>query len=67
MWLFVFRRLRMWLILVIVMPVLRTVIRRAAMRIRASNPDGHLARVLGRLDSEAGRPKAHRTQVRINR
>jgi hypothetical protein len=67
MWLFVSRRLRTWLILVIVMPVLRTVLRRAAMRIRASNPDGHLARVLDRLDAGAGRPEGHRTQVRIDR
>ena len=51
MWVFLSRRLRTWLVLAIVVPLVRAVVRRAAAAAAQRNPSGAATTWLGRADS----------------
>lgn len=51
MWLFLSRRLRTWVVLAVVLPLVRTVVHKAAVREQTRSPDAAPARLLGRTDS----------------
>ncbi len=51
MWLFLSRRLRMWLLLAIGLPLARAVVHRLAVAAASRNPQARPARVLGSADS----------------
>jgi hypothetical protein len=51
MWMFLSRRLRTWVVLAVVLPVVRTVVHKAAIREQTRSPDAKPARLLARTDS----------------
>jgi hypothetical protein len=60
MWLFLSRRLRMWVIFAVGLPVARSVVLRAATEAQTANPNGRLGpnlfRVAGALGVVSARP-----------
>ena len=51
MWVFLSRRLRTWLVLAVVVPLVRAIVRRAAEAAAQRNPRGAASTWLGRVDS----------------
>jgi hypothetical protein len=51
MWVFLSRRLRMWLLLAIALPLARAVVHRLAVAAEHRNPSTRTARTLGHADS----------------
>jgi hypothetical protein len=51
MWLFLFRRLRMWLLLAVALPIARTVVHRIAVAAERRNSSTRTARALHQADS----------------
>lgn len=51
MWMFVSRRLRTWVLVAVALPLVRTVVHKAAIREQTRSPDATPARLLARTDS----------------
>jgi hypothetical protein len=66
MWMFVSRRLRTWVLLAVALPLVRTIVHKAAIREQSRSPDATPARLLARTDSAlttvSGRAKRGRTK-----